>query len=226
MRSATRASLRTLRCVRASVSHCYCKRAKDVTRSGMSESAPVTECAGRAVVLLSGGLDSAACSHLLQQAGWSVQGLFLAYGQAAATSERAAARRVAAHLGIDLLELEITGGTRFEAGELTGRNAFFVFTALLAGRIVQGGIVLGIHAGTPYYDCSPAFVKMTDQLVAEHTDGRMRLLAPLINWTKSDVLAYCRRTGIPMEITYSCEAGTVPPCGVCASCRDRTALEC
>ena len=192
----------------------------------MTKSTNLTEPAGEAITLLSGGLDSAACSHLLAKAGWSVRGLFLAYGPAATEPERRAARSVAAHLGIGLTELAISGGRSFAAGELTGRNACFVFAALLTGQIGRGGIVLGIHAGTSYYDCSSAFVKATDQLVAEHTDGRVRLLAPLLAWSKADVLAYCREAGIPPEITYSCEAGTVPTCGVCASCRDRAALGC
>jgi 7-cyano-7-deazaguanine synthase len=192
----------------------------------MTESTLSNLPAGEAIVLLSGGLDSAACSHLLGQAGWSVRGLFLAYGQAAAEPERWAARDVATHLGIDLSEVTVTGGAGFAAGELIGRNAFFVFTALLTERIARGGIVLGVHAGTPYYDCSPTFVNATDRLVAEYTDGRVRLLAPLLAWSKADVLAYCRKTGIPPALTYSCEAGTVPVCGRCASCRDRAALGC
>ena len=186
----------------------------------------LTKPVGEAITLLSGGLDSAACSHLLAQAGWSVRGLFLAYGQAATEPERRAARSIAAHLGIGLTELALAGETSFAAGELIGRNAFFVFAALLTGQIGRGGIVLGIHAGTPYYDCSSAFVKAMDQLVAEHTDGRVRLLTPLLDWSKADVLAYCREAGIPPEITYSCEAGAVPTCGMCRSCQDRAALGC
>lgn len=155
-----------------------------------------------------------------------MRGLFLTYGQAASIQESRAATDVARHLGIKLSELVVTGGGSFAVGELTGRNAFFIFAALLTERIQRGSIVLGIHAGTPYYDCSPAFVEATDRLVAEHTDGRVRLLAPLLAWSKPDVLAYCRKVGIPPAITYSCEAGTKPVCGQCASCRDRVALEC
>ena len=177
-------------------------------------------------MLLSGGLDSAVCSHLLGNTGWLVRGLFLAYGQAATEPERLAARDVAAHLGIGLSELTVTGGANFAAGELIGRNAFFVFAALLTGRIARGVIVLGVHAGTPYYDCSPAFVDATDRLVAEHTDGRVRLLTPLLTWSKADVFAYCSKARIPSALTYSCEAGTVPVCGRCASCRDRAILGC
>ncbi|TPG49281.1 tRNA methyl transferase-like protein [Roseomonas nepalensis] len=188
-------------------------------------SAPPTS-AGTAIVLLSGGLDSAACAHLLQQAGHSVTGLFLSYGQQAAGPERYAAQKIARHLGISLCKLTLSSGSRFGAGELTGRNAMFVLAALFFGRIAGGSIVLGIHAGTPYYDCSPAFAGAMDRLVAEHTDGRVRVLTPLLDWSKADVLAYCRDASIPISKTYSCEAGAVPPCGTCASCRDRAILGC
>lgn len=177
-------------------------------------------------MLLSGGMDSAACVHLLKQGGHAVRALFLDYGQAAAVAERRAAACVAAHLEVALSEVALTGAHRFGAGELTGRNAFFVFSALFLARPDRGVVALGVHAGTPYFDCSPAFVEAADRLVAEHTDGRVRLLAPLLFWTKADVLDYCRSVGLPLDRTYSCEAGTEPACGACASCRDRAALGC
>lgn len=178
------------------------------------------------VVLLSGGMDSAACVHLLRRGGHAIRGLFLDYGQAAAVPERRAAAWVAGHLEVPLSELSLSGAPRFGAGELTGRNAFFVFSALFLARPGCGVVALGVHGGTPYFDCSPAFVEAADRLVAEHTDGRVRVLAPLLAWTKADVLAYCRGVGLPLDRTYSCEAGTEPACGACASCRDRAALGC
>lgn len=190
------------------------------------EADPNPSPSSEAVVLLSGGMDSAACVYLLKRSGRAVRALFLDYGQAAAVPERRAAAWVAQHLEVPLSEFSFSGAPCFGSGELTGRNAFFVFSALFLGRLGRGVVVLGVHAGTPYFDCSPAFVEAADRLVAEHTDGRVRLVAPLLTWTKADVLDYCRTVGLPLDRTYSCEAGSEPVCGVCASCRDRAALLC
>jgi 7-cyano-7-deazaguanine synthase len=111
-------------------------------------------------------------------------------------------------------------------GELLGRNAFLIFTALFLTGGRPGLLAMGLHAGTPHYDCSAEFVAAAGKLVAEHTDGRVSLVAPFVTWTKKDVYDYFVSAGLPITSTYSCEAGREAPCGVCASCRDREALGC
>ena len=65
-----------------------------------------------------------------------------------------------------------------------------------------------------------------DNDTAEHTDGKVVFVAPFLTWSKSEVYEYFLTTGIDVSVTYSCEAGTIPVCGRCASCRDRKALGC
>jgi 7-cyano-7-deazaguanine synthase len=180
----------------------------------------------RATVLLSGGLDSAACAHFLQGQGLSVSAVFVNYGQAAAVLEWRAAVAMAERLDLPLRTLSVTGGDQFGSGELAGRNAFLVFAALFLGRATPGLLAAGIHAGTPYYDCSEDFVELIGRLVADSTDGRVSFLAPFVSWTKQDVYNYFVAASLPTKLTYSCEAGTDPPCGVCLSCGDRKALGC
>lgn len=179
-----------------------------------------------ATVLLSGGIDSAACAAFLIAQDFKVSALFLDYGQAAATYEQAAAESLATKLGIEIRTLRFDGATSFGSGELVGRNAFFVFSALFATRGRSNLIALGLHAGTPYYDCSPAFVETINRAVAEHTDGAVKVVAPFVDWTKRDVYDYFVKAGLPIAQTYSCEAGVERGCGSCASCMDRKALRC
>jgi 7-cyano-7-deazaguanine synthase len=179
-----------------------------------------------ATVLMSGGIDSAACAHFLGSRGMSVDALFIDHGQAAVEREAKAVLALASHLGISVRKARLIGPRSFGTGELTGRNAFLIFTALLLNGGRPGLLGLGLHAGTPYYDCSEAFVAATSQLVAEQTDGRVWIVAPFVTWTKKDVYEYYVSAGLPIHATYSCEAGTEPTCGVCASCRDRRALGC
>ncbi len=179
-----------------------------------------------ASVLLSGGIDSTACAHLLQKHGYAVGGVFLDYGQGAARAERRAVQAISTLLGIPLRVYEVRGHVSFAAGELVGRNAFLIFSALFLSPQKRGLLGLGIHYGTPYYDCSPAFVESMRKIVANHTDGALQLTAPFMWWTKSDVFAYFTAEGLPLDLTYSCEASSEAPCGACASCRDRELLRC
>lgn len=180
----------------------------------------------RATVLMSGGIDSAACAAFLIDQGLEVSAVFVSHGQAAADYERVAVRSLAAALEIEVQELVFRGVAPFGSGELVGRNAFLVFSALFATRAQSSRIALGLHAGTPYYDCSPAFVDTINRAVAEHTDNAVRVVAPFIGWTKREVYDYFIKVGLPIELTYSCESGGKPTCGKCASCLDRRALQC
>jgi 7-cyano-7-deazaguanine synthase len=179
-----------------------------------------------ATVLMSGGIDSAACAAFLAAQGMEASALFVDHGQAAAAHERTAVNSLAATLGIEVQHLAFIGAPPFGSGELVGRNAFLIFAALFATRAQSSFIALGLHAGTPYYDCSPAFVETINRAVAEHTDSTVQVVAPFIEWTKRDVYDYFVKTGLPVSQTYSCEKGMHPTCGVCASCQDRKALQC
>lgn len=175
----------------------------------------------RATVLFSGGIDSTSCIHLFQEKGYEVRGIFINFGQAAAGRETESVSRLSSLLCIPVTTLEASSRTVFGAGELVGRNAFLIFSALLLGGCHDGLLAIGIHAGTGYYDCSPAFLSRADQLVQECSNGRVSLVAPFIDWSKDDIYSLFMASQLPLHETYSCEAGTIPPCGECASCRDR-----
>lgn len=179
-----------------------------------------------ATVLLSGGVDSAACLKFLQAQGYAVGALFVDYGQAAAECEYRAAMLVAETQGCTFSTIKVCGPARFGAGELIGRNAFFIFSALFFSRAVPGILALGLHSGTPYYDCSESFLTLINKLVTEHTDGVVTVLAPFITWSKRDVYRYFCEAGLSLDDTYSCEAGGPSGCGTCLSCLDRQGLQC
>ena len=176
-------------------------------------------------VLMSGGIDSAACAHYFQQRGDDVKGVFVDYGQQASHAEFQAAQRMTNHLGIKLSKLCFTGKGPFGPGEIKGRNAFLVFSVLMGLQPSGGVLSLGIHAGTSYYDCGPDFVDRIGDVVASYSEGRLQLHCPFLFKPKSFVYKYAQIADIPLNLTYSCEFGTVPPCGECLSCKDRNALQ-
>jgi 7-cyano-7-deazaguanine synthase len=174
------------------------------------------------LVLLSGGIDSSTVLALTLEVGTSTSALFVDYGQAAASSEAKASAAIASHFGVGYQSLRCTGRT-FGAGEIRGRNAFLVHTALMTLRQAKAVVVLGIHAGTSYRDCSQSFLELMQRSYDFHTGGQVSLAAPLVDHLKGDVVRLARETGVPVELTYSCEAAN-EPCGKCLSCRDREEL--
>ena len=181
----------------------------------------------RAVVLLSGGIDSFACAHFLRSQQFAISAVFVDFGQSAAPQESSASARISSQLGIERMVIRLKAEDRelFEAGEVPGRNLALLAVAAMfthGPRVVA----LGIHAGTAYFDCSPAFLRQADRLVSECTSGAAALVAPFVHWTKPDVVSYAQSEGLDLTLTYSCERGTVPPCGTCLSCKDRRALQC
>ncbi|MHC5057066.1 MAG: 7-cyano-7-deazaguanine synthase [Planctomycetota bacterium] len=179
-----------------------------------------------ATILLSGGIDSAACVHLLAARGFSTSAVFVDYGQAAAAAERQSAAKVAHHYGTPLAVIQLRLGQSYATGEIPGRNALFALAAYAHSSPPPGVLALGIHGGAPYYDCTPRFAEVLAEMLASYSAGRTRLLLPFAEWNKANVVSYCRAEGVPLELTYSCEEGGASPCGNCLSCRDREALGC
>ena len=179
-----------------------------------------------ATVLLSGGIDSAACMRFLQAKGYAVRALFVDYGQTAANCEHQAAEALAKKHRCPFEFVKLGSSLPFGTGELVGRNAFLIFSALFVLRGAPGLLVIGLHSGTTYYDCSESFIDLADRLVREHTDGRVQVVAPFASWTKKDVFRYFVECGLSLAETYSCEAGVLNGCGECLSCLDRQVLTC
>jgi len=177
------------------------------------------------VILISGGIDSAALLNYFIEDNFYVRALFIDYGQKASIHEYASARKICKYYGVKLKKLSLKNNKDFGPGEILGRNGFLVFSALMHSEIKSGFISLGIHSGTPYYDCSKLFVDNVNNILLGYYGGQILLTAPFLNWTKRMIFDYCAITGIPLSLTYSCENGSNPPCGVCPSCIDRGVLD-
>lgn len=178
----------------------------------------------KALILLSGGLDSSACVSFYLSRNYEVTGLYVDYNQAAAQKERISATMVSKHYNIKLLTLTCNGFREWGTGLIIGRNSFLLSTALLTANFGTGLIGIGLHSGTSYNDSSSYFLTQMQNLFNLYTDGRISIGAPFINWNKSDIWRFCLDASVPINLTYSCENGFNEPCGSCQSCKDREAL--
>ncbi|MFC4455877.1 7-cyano-7-deazaguanine synthase QueC [Deinococcus sonorensis] len=205
----------------------------------------------RAVVLLSGGLDSSTVLALAQEAGDHCTALSFRYGQRH-TIELERASRIARHFGADHRVIDINIGS-FGGSALTdeamdvptdgtadgvipstyvpGRNTVFIAVGLsLAEAIGAERLYLGINAVdySGYPDCRPeyleAYQRLADLSSKAGLEGRgAKLTAPLILLSKPDIVREALRLGVPVQETWSCYQGGDEPCGVCDSCRIRDA---
>jgi 7-cyano-7-deazaguanine synthase len=210
------------------------------------------ETGGHAIALLSGGLDSATAAALAQEAGYRVIGLSFDYGQRH-RRELAAARVVAAALGLHehhtiSVNLAAWGGSALTDAAIAiptegvregvipstyvpGRNTVFIALGLsLAEARGAERLVLGVNAVdySGYPDCRPdyldAFQTLADLASKAGREGHgARLWAPLVHWSKTQIVEQALRLGVPIARTWSCYSGGEQPCGICDSCRIRDA---
>ena len=204
----------------------------------------------KAIILLSGGLDSATAAAQAIADGYEAIALSFRYGQRH-ERELLAARQVAAALGIQEhfvvdVNLGQWGGsaltdadidvptTGVQAGDIPityvpGRNTVFIAIALsLAEAKGAEAIYLGINAVdySGYPDCRPDYLAAFQNLATLSSkvgvEGHApQLVAPLVMDSKVDIVRRARSLGVPIELTWSCYQGSEVPCGVCDSCRIR-----
>jgi 7-cyano-7-deazaguanine synthase len=175
-------------------------------------------------VLLSGGIDSAACLEFFLSQQFRVQAIHVDYQQPAAKRERLAVTAISNYYEVPLRVCTWQGGHSKPVGEIVARNAFLFFAAAMECGRTNGLIATGLHSGTSYYDCCESFLSTVQRILDGYSDGRLRVVAPFLSWSKRDVWDYCVTRNVPIPLTYSCEAGSDEACGACLSCRDRRAL--
>lgn len=173
------------------------------------------------IVLLSGGIDSACCVNFFRRLGRPVGCIHVSYGQLASKHEKRAAKHIARHYRVPITFAEWRVPGEKPLGEIAHRNAFLVLAAAMEAPPTACVLSLGIHSFTQFPDCSTEFIRSIESVLKLFTTPRLTIAAPFIGFSKAELIEYAANNSIPLELTYSCEAGTSPPCGECRSCRDR-----
>ncbi len=177
--------------------------------------------AGKCAVLVSGGIDSATVAALFAEERWDIIGLFVNFGQAALEEERRAVQRLSARYGVPILETSIVGiDTTPRIGGMPGRNALLVAHGMASVGSTVDAIAIGVHANSAYWDSGRDFVNLMQNLADGYFRGKLRISAPLVDWSKREIVAYARSRHVPLDETYSCDRSG-GPCGECASCDER-----
>ncbi len=206
----------------------------------------------KAVILLSGGLDSATVLAVARDQGYACHALSLDYGQRH-SAELAAARRVAQSLGavehkVIRLDLSSIGGSALtdsriavpeQPGEgipvtyVPARNTVFLSLALGWAEVLGAfDLFIGVNAVdySGYPDCRPEYIRAFERLSSLATKagvegGQFHIHAPLIQLSKAEIIRLGQDLGVDYAQTVSCYAADAEgrACGVCDSCRLRAA---
>jgi 7-cyano-7-deazaguanine synthase len=204
----------------------------------------------KALVLLSGGLDSATVLAIARSQDFACYALSVDYGQRH-HAELAAAQRVAQMMGAvehRIVRIDLTG---FGGSALTddsiavpeqpscgipltyvpARNTIMLSLALAWAEVLESqNIFVGVNAVdySGYPDCRPeyieAFERMANLATKAAVEGKpLRIYAPLINLTKAEIIRKGTQLGVDYGLTVSCYQADEEgrACGVCDSCRLR-----
>jgi 7-cyano-7-deazaguanine synthase len=208
--------------------------------------------AERAIVLLSGGLDSATTLAIAREAGYECHTMSFDYGQRhrieLAAAERVSRALGAASHGVVTIDLAAFGGsaltdpriavpeqatTGIPVTYVPARNTIFLSFALAWAEVLGAAdIFIGVNAVdySGYPDCRPEFIRAFEAMARLATragvEGQpLRVHAPLISLSKADIIRLGTTLGLDYGLTVSCyDPGPHgAPCGHCDSCRLRQA---
>jgi 7-cyano-7-deazaguanine synthase len=204
----------------------------------------------RAVVLLSGGLDSATVLAMAVAEGWRCHALSIDYGQRH-RAELVAAANVARALGavehrVVCLDLTIFGGSALTDSTIAlptapapgipvtyvpARNTIFLALALAYAEVTRADTIFaGMNAVdySGYPDCRPeylaAFERLANLATKRAVEGApLTIAAPIVRMTKGEIVRRGHELGVDFSTTVSCYDADVEgrACGACDSCRLR-----
>ena len=201
----------------------------------------------RAVVSLSGGMDSAVCAALAAR-DYDAYALHFSYGQRTEGRELHSARAIAEALGFnDFLHLKIDLFRRIGGSALTDstiavpkapenepigesvpvtyvpfRNAHFLSAAVSWAEVLDAHTVfIGAveQDSSGYPDCRPAYYQAFQELIRTGTrEGSIEIATPLIHLRKKEIVALGLELNAPFHLTWSCYSSAEAACGECESC--------
>jgi len=201
-------------------------------------------CKSRAVVLLSGGMDSCVCAALAVR-NFDTAAVHVSYGQRTEERERRAFLRICDRLQIHqrLLvrndALRAIGGSALTDEKIPVpeshlmacgipvtyvpfRNAHFLSVAVSWAEVLDAekvyiGAVEQDSSGYP--DCCPAYYRAFNEVVRTGTkEGRIEIVTPLIGMRKAEIVTLGLELGAPFDLTWSCYSREDRACGACDSC--------
>lgn len=199
-----------------------------------------------AIVLLSGGMDSALCAAIAQKDGYEIAALHLNYGQKTESRELKAFQdlcdfyQIKKTLNVDIGYLAMIGGssltdnnikvskadlnsTEIPSSYVPFRNANILAIATSWAEVINAeAIYIGAIEvdGSGYPDCRREFFDSFQNSINLGTkpDTKILIKTPIINLTKKNIVLLGKKLNVPFHLTWSCYSNSDKACGICDSC--------
>ncbi len=203
----------------------------------------------RAVILVSGGMDSATATYEAMERGYELYLLHTSYGQETEDREYECAKALAEEVdAADFLHVSTEHLSHIGTSSLTDdgfdvedadldsdeipssyvpfRNANLLSMAVSYAEANDcSAVFIGAHSEdfSGYPDCRPAFFEAYQQVIDAGTkpETKIELIAPFVEWSKTEIAERGLELDVPYEITWSCYRSEKPACGTCDACAFR-----
>ena len=195
----------------------------------------------KAVILLSGGIDSAVCLYIAKKKGYVCHVLTFDYGQRI-SKEIVCAKKISKKAGCSCSVIKIkipnlksslvnkkmpipakTRRKGIPSTYVPARNTVMLSVALsYAESINASAIFIGAHIEdySGYPDCRPEYFKAFDKVIKNGTKNRrrIRILTPILYDSKAEIIKKGKQLNVPFHLTWTCYEGKRLACGKCESC--------
>lgn len=202
----------------------------------------------KAVVILSGGMDSSTCAYIAKKSGYEIIALHLNYKQKTQARELKAFQDICDSLDVSKrYEIDVDFFAQIGASALTDNNIAVPVDGIKPGVPVtyvpfRNGIFISIATAiaekedavalfigvveedsSGYPDCTDSFISKMSSAINEGTkkETKLEIVTPLVKLKKEEIVSLAVFLGVPLELTWSCYKNENKACGVCDSCRLR-----
>lgn len=186
------------------------------------------------VCLLSGGIDSVVMLFRLKKSDHDLIPLFINYGQKSLKPELESAKIACKMLNLHLEEIDISGLSSIPSGLTNSQYSPIDFPVFPARNMILLSVAasfafsksiqvigIGVLNDVNFPDQTKSFLNAAENTLSMSVDSKLKILAPLSDLNKLEVVRLAIENDISLNFTYSCYSGLEKPCGECLSCKDR-----
>jgi len=192
----------------------------------------------KVVTLASGGIDSTLMMYMLIENKYEVHPLFVNYGQLSYNKEYESYKKICNYLKLKSSIINVSEYGKYIKSGITSKkldvykdaflpNRNLLFLLLGSSYAFQNDIYvvsIGLIKDPIFPDQTLTFLNKAENCIKESLEVDMKILAPLIDFSKKEIYQLSQYYKLPIKDTYYCHLGNDEPCGKCVACKEHIAV--